>query len=179
MKLAVAITAALAGTAPTAGDAQSCKPSLTGVVSGAAVRGAACEVHYQVTPTTRIGLGQAQYYAGRFAWQSAYQSDGCQGETHYVVMDCKTKNAVVLGTYRFDDRTPPGPLFLDRMGKAFAAKLDRGEDDVIEAARARAREVGLRDQVALRTDGRITLNGRVLGLGCACAGYSKGQMPLN
>ncbi|MFN3938576.1 MAG: hypothetical protein ACK4KW_13490 [Gemmobacter sp.] len=149
-----------------------------GLPSDVPVRGDFCELHYQVDAHTRIGLGQVQLVWERVALQSAYQSDGCRGEAHAVVLDCKTGRGVAIGTRRIAPDSQP-VLFIDALRDAIGAALARGEDDALAVATAAGRRIGMTDVVPVQAGGRITLNGQFLGLGCACRGTKWDKRPAD
>ena len=159
------------------GPVLACSPAVS-TPSNVPQRGENCELSYQVSEIDIVGLGQARDLGNGFVIQSAYEGNGCFGETSMIVTDCAAGRARVLGTYSWSvDGYEARPSRLERMVGKVEAAVSAGGPDALDRAEAAARQAGFNDVLNLRTSDRIKVRGKLLGLTCACKSFYPGLKP--
>ncbi|WP_435258731.1 hypothetical protein ACSBLW_02845 [Thioclava sp. FR2] len=159
------------------GPALACSPAVS-TPSDVPQRGENCELSYQVSEIDTVGLGQARDLGNGLVIQSAFEGNGCFGETSMIVTDCATGRAKVLGTYTWSlDGYEAPPSKLERMVAKVEAAVTGGGTDVLDRAEAAARQAGFNDVLDLRSSDRIKVQGKLLGLTCACKSFYPGLKP--
>jgi hypothetical protein len=144
-----------------------------GPISGASVfRGEDCTISYQQGVGSSIGLEKAENLGTGFVWQVAYDGNVCVAEQHAVLIDCNAGRAVTVGPYEYQGNEQGSDhVYAVSELRAFVRDGIDINDLTLEIFAQKGGSLSLPDAVYTDLRNRISLNGQLLGLSCACRLY--------
>lgn len=170
--------AAAAGLAAPAALACSLAPQTP---SSAPERGPDCASVWRLGEYRSVSLSPAVDLGGGMVWQMVADGNACQAQVHAVAIDCNAGAALVVGPHDFalmqpqDAATPP----MERLTDAMDAAGKAGRPMDLTTVEARARAAGLTTAFRMATRQRLNVNGKRIGIDCACKTFYPGLRPAN